>query len=91
MSDVRYQQSSAIMATDLSANETVMMDAEVAQYFGLGETGPAVWRCFAEPRTVAEVAHSLSAQFEAAAGVIDADVEAFVAKLVEKKILVIAE
>ena len=87
----RWQQTPSVLATDLSDAETVMLDPDAAKYFGMTETGPAVWREFAEPSTVDDVVARLTERYDAPPGAIRADVETFVEQLRERKLLVAAD
>ena len=84
----RWVQSTSVLATDLSDDEVVMLDADAAKYFGMTETAPAIWREFAAPSTLDEVIERLESRFDAPDGAIRRDVEEFVQKLRERRLLV---
>jgi len=54
-------------------DEIVLMNLERDRCYGLGSTGSDIWRRLAKPIRVSDVVSQLSAEFDAPAGTIEAD------------------
>ena len=54
--------------------EVVLMSLASGECFGLGETGSAVWRLLGEPEPVFALIAALKEEYDAPAGVLEADV-----------------
>jgi hypothetical protein len=72
--------SAAAVATDVNG-EVVLMNLERDRCYGLGATGSSVWRQLANPVLVSEVVSQLSEEYEAAPGMIEADLLRTLAEL----------
>ena len=69
----------------LSANvgeELIMMSAEKGTYIGLTHVGARIWEMIESPLSVEEVCRQLVREFDVAADVCRAEVEAFLNELV---------
>jgi hypothetical protein len=53
--ETRLVRRADLMASDLSATETVMMDIDQGLYFGLENVAKDIWDYLASPRTLAEL------------------------------------
>lgn len=63
--------------------ETVLLDLQAGTYFGLNETGGLVWNYLGEgPRSLAEICSHVLAEYDVAADVVKADMEALLQDLI---------
>lgn len=83
-----YQQAPNVLATELAAGDVVMMDVDLAKYFGLAQTAAAIWSLLAEPATIDELVDSLTQRYEIDAAPCRADTEAFIGQLLERNLIV---
>lgn len=72
------------LASDVGA-ETVLMSLDGGVYAGLDEMGQAIWRRIEDPVRVADLCADLLAAYDAEPATIEADVLAFLDKLVANK------
>lgn len=70
------------VSTNLSG-ESVVLHMSRAVYFGLDVVGTRVWELIQEPRTLAEVAARLEAEFDVTPERAMADLQAFATDLVK--------
>ena len=64
-------------------DELVMMSAEKGNYIGLSEVGARIWELIDAPRDVDAVCHQLQDEYDVAADLCRAEVEAFLNELVK--------
>jgi len=64
--------------------ESVLLDLKSEQYFGLNETGTQMWAALAETGSVDGACARLLSQYDVDPAQLRKDVEALVAKLVER-------
>ena len=69
---------------NLVGKESVLLDLKSEHYFGLNETGTRMWNALAETQTIDGACAALSSQYDVDPAVIRQDLEALVAKLVER-------
>jgi len=69
-----------LIAADMDG-ELVMMSIESGEYFGLGGVGTRVWELIATPRTIAQLAQAICAEYEVDAATCEADISRFLADL----------
>jgi len=62
-------------------DELVLLEPAAGTYFGLNESGTAIWRALRRGRSAADAAAELSAHFDVDAGRARADVDRFVGRL----------
>ncbi len=67
--------------------DLVMMGLEQGEYYGLRETAASLWTHLAEPRSVDELCDLVSAEYEVDPAVCRPDVEAFVADLLQRRLV----
>lgn len=70
--------------------EVVMMNVEVGEYYGLDDIGSDLWNRLAAPVTVDALLTALEADYEAAPGVIERDVNAILADMAARNLVRIA-
>lgn len=68
--------------------EMVMMNVETGAYASLNETGKSIWNLLEEPKSLEEILPALLEEYDIDADGAKKDVELFLSKLVEQKILV---
>lgn len=78
----RFIQNPDISAADMDG-DTVMLDIERGEYFGLGGVGSRVWELLAQPSTLSALVARLCNEFEVEAAVCDKDIRAFLSYLYE--------
>lgn len=72
-------------------DELVVLDFARGEYFGLDETGAAVWRALSEGKSVAEAALALTERFEVDRETAERDVMALVGALSDASLIVLSE
>jgi hypothetical protein len=89
MSDpaVRYRQREGVLAQE-AHGQTVLLRVSDGGYYALDEVSARVWALCDGERSLAEVVEVICGEYEAPAAEVDADVQAFVADLVEEDLLV---
>lgn len=63
--------------------ETVLVDAEVGNYFGLDEIGSEIWGALTQATLVSDLCATLAARFNTTAETVERDVLAFLSRLRE--------
>jgi hypothetical protein len=53
-----------VVANELSADETVMLDVDQGRYFGVSEIGKVIWETVAEPTSVDDLVAALLERYE---------------------------
>jgi len=69
--------------------EMVMMNIETGAYASLNETGKSIWNLLEEPKSVEELLPLLLEEYDIPEATAKQDLDTFVAKLVEQKIIVL--
>jgi hypothetical protein len=67
--------------------EMVLLNLASGVYFGLDPVGTRIWRLIAEHRSVAEIADTLTAEYEVDAAICRADLERFLVTLADNELL----
>lgn len=79
------QRSDDLLFSDLD-NETVMMDIEKGDYYGLDDIGSRIWTLAENPISVGEICAKLGEEYAVDADTCAADVLPFIDKLLEHKV-----
>ena len=85
--DQRYSSRSAVVARQV-ADETVLLDLESGTYYGLDLVGTRVWQLLQDGRSVGEVCDVLVEEYEVERTELEADIDALIADLIEKKLVI---
>ena len=88
MVDLRtaYKRKDAIATTQMDG-ETVMMDVDQGKYFGVSGSGSLLWDLLEEAQHVDELTARMCAAYDVEPNVARADVEAFLALLLDKQLI----
>ena len=79
-----------VLSTELH-DEGVLLNLETGEYFGLDEVALGMWKALGECGTL-DLAHSrLFGEYEVAEDVLARDLGAFVARLSERKLVLLAD
>ena len=81
-----YQRSSEIIASVID-NETVMMDKDFENYYGLQAIGTEVWSLLESPASVEEIAKSLVQRYDVSLEQCIADLKPLMEDLIENKMI----
>ncbi len=79
-----------IIAADMDG-EKVMMSVEKGQYYGLTGIGPFLWDLLAEPLSIEALCRRVLEEYEIDEAACLADVSAYIADLLEKGVLRLAD
>jgi hypothetical protein len=79
-----------VLSTELQ-DEGVLLNLETGEYFGLDEVGLDMWKALGVTGTLEDARAALLAQYDVADEALGRDLEAFVTKLAERKLLVLAD
>jgi len=74
-----------------AGTETVLLDLDSEEFFGLDGVGARVFELFQQPRALGEVIDTLSGEYDVDRPTLTTDVTDLVAELVAQKLLVIDE
>ena len=75
----------------LLAGETVLMDKQTGDYFGINKVGSTIWELLQAPSTADALVGQLLDRYEVDAATCSTEVKQFLALLESKKMLVIEE
>ena len=78
-----------VLSTELQ-DEGVLLNLETGEYFGLDAVGLDFWKALAAHGEVAAARATLLEQFDVSQDVLARDLDELVAKLVERRLLVVA-
>ncbi len=70
--------------------ETVILDLDSEQFYGLDGVGARVFELLEEPRTLDSVVDSIHAEYAVERDVLAADLQALVGELLQRDLLVVA-
>lgn len=87
----RYVHAPSIMATNIGDDSVVMMDVDLASYFGLEDVGASVWKLLAAPHTIDQLVHKLTEIYEVEPDVCRRETSEFVEALLEQRLLAISD
>jgi hypothetical protein len=71
--------------------EAVLLDLASGEYFGLNAVGTRVWELLSAGNSYGEVRAALVGEFEAPAATIDRDLDELVGRLLERKLVRLAD
>jgi hypothetical protein len=80
----------SVLSTELDS-EGVLLNLETGEYFGLDEVGLEMWKALNSQPDVDVARTTLLQQFDVTEEVLARDLQEFVAKLAERKLLVIGD
>jgi len=69
-------------------DETVMMDIEKGEYYGINQVGTRIWVLLERPHTIKQLCDTLMEEFEVGEEECFGDVREFVGRLAEKKMVI---
>lgn len=84
------RRSQAVMSADLG-EETVMMDIEKGQYYGLDEVGSRIWALVERPMSIRHLCEQLVSEYEIPLDRCELEVVGFVGSLLEHDIVEIVD
>lgn len=76
-----------VVANDLSATETVMLDVDRGTYFGLKDVAAAIWADLAQPTTLDALCARLVERFEVDETTCRREVAEFLADLADQELI----
>jgi hypothetical protein len=79
-----------VLSTELQS-EGVLLNLETGEYFGLDEVGLDMWKALGASGTLEAACDTLLQQYDVAEDVLADDLRAFVAKLAERKLVVVTD
>lgn len=79
----QYQRDPELVSTIMDG-DTVMMDVERGEYFGLGGVGSRIWELLEFPVSIDHLTETICAEFEVDAAICRSDAERFLAELQQK-------
>jgi hypothetical protein len=80
-----------LMSSELSENELVMLNIERSSYYGLEDTGKAIWNHLDEPRSIAALIVHLRTRFAVEPETCEREVLAFVNELLKDDLVRVVE
>ncbi len=81
---------STVLSTELQ-DEGVLLNLETGEYFGLDGVGMAMWKALGSGRSLEAIRADLLAEYDVDAATLAKDLEELIAKLVERKLVVVSE
>ncbi|MFM7190360.1 MAG: PqqD family peptide modification chaperone [Microcystaceae cyanobacterium] len=85
--NIRLMRRQDLLASDLSARETVMMDVDQGLYFGLEHVAKVIWDYLETPRTVADLSTYLSTTYEVDDQTLAIDLQAFLTEMTQHQLI----
>jgi len=79
-----------VLSTELH-DEGVLLNLETGEYFGLDEVGMEMWKVLRANGDVGAARAALLEQYDVAEDVLAKDLDELIAKLAERKLLVVAD
>lgn len=84
--DTRLQRNEDIVSSEID-DETVMMDKDFENYFGLQDTGTEIWRLLEKPTTIQQICDCLSEKYEVSPEQCMSDIQPFIEDLLENEMI----
>lgn len=66
MNTINFVPGKHVVVTDFDGGEGILVDLNTKKYFQLNETAMVVWKGLEQGKTVGEIAHDITAQYEVA-------------------------
>jgi hypothetical protein len=88
--DAMFSRRDNVVANDLSATETVMLDIEQGIYFGVRGVGRRIWDRLTSPVTLETLVVELTAEYDVDESTCRAEVAAFLGELREYGLIDVA-
>ena len=88
--DTIILRSNELLSSDLD-NETVMMDIERGDYYGLDSVGARIWALAEAPVSFSDICEKLQAEYEVSPEQCESDVTRFLGDLLERGIVRVQE
>lgn len=82
----RYVRNPDLISTDMDG-DTVMMSIARGEYFGLSGVGNRIWALLEQPVAIADLHATICTEFEVDAATCNADLQAFLAQLIENDLI----
>lgn len=86
-----YERSPSTLATDLPNGEVVMMDVDLATYFGLEGVAAEIWGLLASPTSRDDIVNHLLSHFDVEPDVCGSETDTFLASLLERELIVASD
>lgn len=80
----------SVLSTELH-DEGVLLNLETGEYFGLDEVGMEMWKVLRASGDVGAARAALLEQYDVAEDVLAKDLDELIAKLAERKLLLVAD
>ena len=85
-----YKRNPELLAVDMDG-ETVMMDIESGNYFGINAVGSYIWEVLESEHTLEEIVVSLKTQFDISeSDTVQEDIISFLGNMVEQKLVLVS-
>lgn len=81
-----WQRHPDLISADMDG-DTVMMNIERGDYFGIGGVGPRVWELLENPVTLADLVATLCSEFQVDTATCEADLRVFLQQLHEHDLI----
>jgi hypothetical protein len=79
---VKLVRNDKLFYAPVGADESVMLDSEAGQYFGLNAVGTYIWEQLEQPRTVPELREAVCGEFDVDLATCEADLSEFLRSLI---------
>jgi len=85
--NIRLMRRQDLLASDLSASETVMMDVDQGLYFGLENVAKVIWDYLETPHTVADLSTYLGTTYEVDDQTLATDLQEFLTEMTQHQLI----
>ena len=85
--ETRLVRRADLIASDLSATETVMMDIDQGLYFGLENVAKDIWDYLATPRTLGDLQSYLGATYAVDDHTLASELQAFLTEMEARQLI----
>lgn len=82
----KIQRKQTLLDTEIN-DETVLMDVQKGEYYGLDDIASAVWQLLAQPTTAAQIITTLIQRYDGEAEIIRRDTLALLQNMAERDLL----
>lgn len=87
VSAVKLLRNDKLFYAPVGTDESVMLDSEAGQYFGLNAVGTYIWELLEQPRSVPELREAVCAEFDVDGATCEADISEFLHSLIANGIV----